>query len=120
MSGNFDMTEFRQRLQVLEAHVAGASRMGLIDAGEQVLGDAQQLAPVNTGALVGSATLDDSKAEGGEVTIGFNVNYAAAVHEREDVHHAQGQSKYLETAVRTGLPRVNQALGQRIAREGLR
>lgn len=37
--------------------------------------------------------------------IGFNTNYAAAVHERLDQHHDQGQAKYLSVPIQK-----NQAL----------
>lgn len=34
-----------------------------------------------------------------EMLIGFNADYAAAVHERLDLHHDQGQAKFLEAAI---------------------
>ncbi|HUX16910.1 MAG TPA: hypothetical protein VMW52_10590 [Phycisphaerae bacterium] len=117
---DFDASEFLANLRILEGHVAGASRQGLLEAGEYVLGEAQKLCPVATGTLVGSATTDDSHADQGEVVIGFNTDYAAAVHERTDVPHGQGQAKFLEDAMKTHLPRVNEIIGQRIEREGLR
>jgi len=117
---DFDAREFLARCRVLQAQVASAAPAALVDAGEQVLGDAQQLCPVRTGTLMGSATLDDSRAARGEVTIGFNTTYAAAVHERMDVRHGQGQAKFLATAMANDLPRINAVLGRRIGREGLR
>jgi len=120
VADDFDMTEFIERLRVLDAHVAGAARRGLIDAAEQVLGASQERCPVKTGRLTGSATLDDARADAGQVTFGHNTDYAAAVHERRDVHHAQGEAGFLAGALATELPRVNRALGERIEREGLR
>lgn len=38
--------------------------------------------------------------------IGFNTEYAAAVHERLDLHHDQGQAKYFERAIRDDGPEI--------------
>ena len=115
----FDATEFLQRMRILEGQVAGASRDALFEAGEFVLAEAQKLCPVDTGALIASATGDDSHLGKGEYEIGFNTPYAAAVHERTEVAHPQGQAKYLETAMKTGLSRVNEILGREIAQRGV-
>lgn len=49
------------------------------------------------------------------VTIGFNTNYAAAVHEILTNKHPQGQAKYLEAALRDGANR--NFVGKMIAAE---
>ena len=41
-------------------------------------------------------------------TIGFNTNYAAAVHENLEAHHDVGEAKFLENAMRTEAPKVTQ------------
>ncbi len=123
MAERFDMRQFTERLRQLERQVAGAANRALLDAAEQLVGDAQQLVPVDTGALAASGTVDDSAAGGpgvGQVTFGFNTSYAAAVHERTDVHHDQGQAKYLEAAIVAGLPRITEVLGREIAEHGVR
>lgn len=120
MSDVFNSNEFVENLKVLEAHVKGASAKGLIESGEHILGQGQEACPVETGNLKGSATLDDSKADQGEVTIGFNTDYAAAVHERDDVAHDQGEAKFLENAIKRELPRVIEIIGKEIAQQGLR
>lgn len=120
MSGDFNMTQFLQRLGIVGRQVDTSARAGLVDAGEQVLATGQRLCPVKTGALAGSGTLDDANADRGEVALGFNTGYAAIVHERRDVHHPQGQAGYLAAAIRQELPRINQILGTKIRDEGLR
>jgi len=86
-----------------------------------VLGEAQVLCPVDTGALKASATATDPVDNNALITqeIGFNTNYAAAVHERLDVHHPNGQAKFLETAMRANaakfsdyvIAEINKAVG---------
>jgi len=77
--------------------------------GEVVIGHAQQITPVKTGFLNGSATTEPATEEGGKVgkVIGFNAEYAAAVHERVDAKHQVGQSKYLEAALREDSPKMS-------------
>ena len=126
MSETFDMRQFVERLRVLERQVAGAGNEALVQAAEQLVGDAAELCPVEWGTLAGSGTVDDSKVRSappgtvGQVTFGFNTSYAAAVHERTDVHHGQGQAKYLEAAINAGLPRINGIIGREIAASGLK
>lgn len=87
-----------QRQRAIPAGLRAVDRFG-----EHVLGQAQQIAPVKTGALQNSATSEPARIVGDDIskTIGFNTDYAAAVHERLELHHNQGQAKYLETAMRT-------------------
>ncbi len=119
MAKQFDMRQFQRRMQVLERQVEGAGRKALRDAAEVVLGEAQQLCPVKTGTLAGSATVDEAASDDRNVQFGFNTDYAAIVHEREDVAHEQGQAKFLQEAIQRTLPRVNDALGKRIKEEGI-
>lgn len=90
-----------------------AATRALDQFGEHVLGDAQQLAPVDTGFLKASATsLPAEVGADNKLTknVGFNASYAGVVHERLDVKHPQGQAKYLETAVRNNAPKLDQFL----------
>ena len=58
-------------------------------------GKSQELAPVDTGDLQGSAF---NEVEGLDATIGFVEPYALKVHEDMQARHkSPGQSKYLET-----------------------
>ncbi len=116
----FDMKQFSARLRVLERHTGRAKGRALVDVAEQVIGGAQQRCPVLTGALQASGTVEESDAAGGEVRVGFNTDYAAAVHERTEAAHPQGEARFLTNEIREALPRINRELGERIAREALR
>lgn len=67
-----------------------------------ILAEAKRLCPIDKGNLVASGLVEEPVGIGLEtiVTIGFNMYYAAAVHEILTAHHPQGQAKYLETALR--------------------
>ncbi|HVS73115.1 MAG TPA: HK97 gp10 family phage protein [Phycisphaerae bacterium] len=73
-----------------------------------VVGEAARLCPVKTGALKASWVVEQPESDGDdiEVTMGFNTSYAAAVHEILTNHHAQGQAKYLETALKANAPKL--------------
>jgi hypothetical protein len=60
--------------------------------GQLVLSEAQSLAPIKTGFLANDSAF--SRVEGGGVVVGFNAEYAAAVHERHP-----SQSKFLLRAL---------------------
>lgn len=74
---------------------------------EQMLEQARGLCPVDTGNLASSGRLETT-AEGYEIV--FDAPYAAAVHERLDVSHADGQAKFLEQPVVTESGNVVSAL----------
>lgn len=68
--------------------------------GERIAQEAQSLAPVDTGQLQASASVEGDGMT--DVTIEFTAtaadgyDYALIQHERMDYHHTQGQAKYLE------------------------
>jgi hypothetical protein len=112
----FDDSQFRARMQEYLQKAPAAARGAMRDAGEQIIGDAQAICPVDKGTLQASGTVDDSNLESGnELVIGFDTDYAAVVHERLDVHHPQGQAKYLETAVKNDLPRIGRTIAEEVA-----
>jgi hypothetical protein len=109
MSASIDMTRLIRGAGQMRARAMAAAQSGLDVAGEHVLGDAAQLAPVETGALKASATAEPAawKADRLEKVIGFNTEYAAAVHEVLTARHdAPTQAKYLETALRQSGPKA--------------
>jgi len=99
-----------------------AARQGLDIAGEHVIGQSQQLTPVDTGALQASATTEPAEANGTKISkrLGHNTSYAAAVHERltsskgNPIKHRIGQAKFLETAMRRSKKKVAEFVAKRI------
>jgi hypothetical protein len=73
-----------------------------------VLSQAIELAPIKFGDLKASGYAEDAVWDGSMLfaTLGFGVYYAAAVHERLDVHHDQGQAKFVEVPIRQNAPRM--------------
>jgi hypothetical protein len=102
MSASSDISKLLAGLAKAKIAKLNAAIRAVDIFGEQVIGDAQQLTPVKTGALQASGTTLPAEVNQGKVTkmIGFNTNYAAAVHERLELHHEIGQAKFLYTAMR--------------------
>jgi len=88
--------------------VRAAAEAAVDQAAHLIFDESQRLVPVDTGALKASgkvthdglaATIsygqEDQAGRGGRDT----AVYAPIVHERMDVHHPNGQAKYLETAM---------------------
>lgn len=99
----FDVREFLNGLNSEARKRAEAAGVRAVNRfGEHVIGQAQVLTPVKTGALNQSATTQPARLTRSDISkvVGFNTDYAAAVHERLDLHHDQGQAKFLETAMR--------------------
>ncbi|MCC6424870.1 MAG: HK97 gp10 family phage protein [Phycisphaerales bacterium] len=78
-----------------------AARRALNLYAQAALTNARQRAPIKTGDLRRSATALPTEGHNGQLTktIGFNMSYAAAVHERLDLHHPEGEAKFLENAI---------------------
>ena len=112
-----------------------AAGLANVTEGRIVLGRAQQLVPVNTGALLASGDIDEklpgppapgrarrtgrfiAGIPGVRITFGSReVNYAVPVHERTDVHHPIGQAKYLETALKERMRNVGRSIAAAAAR----
>ncbi|QOV90888.1 hypothetical protein [Humisphaera borealis] len=122
MSASIDMTEILRGLNRFDAAAVSAARTAVDQFGEHVLGDAQEICPVESGALQASATSEPAVMVGLKVskTIGFNIRYGAARHERppeKDVgprQNPRGQWKFLETAVRAAAPKFAPFVAARV------
>lgn len=101
MSASANIAKFLAGLKKSRERAVNAARRAVDLFGEHVIGDSQQLTPIDTGALAASATTLPAEVEGEAITkvIGHNTHYAAAVHERLDQRHKQGQAKFLATAI---------------------
>jgi len=123
---DFSFAEFFRNVRERGERAIAAARRGLDEAGEQLLGDAQQLAPLGGGShsphdpapgtLQGSGTAEPAELVDGQLVkvIGFNTEYAAVQHEDLDFGHDQGQAKYLETAMRNGQDKMMEHIAGRV------
>lgn len=108
MSASIDMKEILSRLRLRRQRDLAVIEKAAGQFASHVVGDAQQITPVKTGFLQSSATFEKPQIteENVVVVVGFNASYAAAVHERLNVHHEPpGQAKFLETAIRNDGPK---------------
>ena len=116
MSASADISKMMQRLQQADRQIRAKALRRMDQFANHVLGDAQQITPVETGALQASGTAQPAaiEADGNiRAQIGFDTDYAAAVHERLDVkHEAPGQAKFLETAIRNNQGKLAPFVGK--------
>ena len=110
-----DLSAFNQSLrEVRRRHASEAPKM-LREVGHALISAGQGYAPIETGFLKGSGILVD-EGKPLAVEIGFNAEYAAAVHERLDLTHEQGQAKYFERAIREDGPEIFRKQAEQYAR----
>ena len=72
----------------------------LLDCGNDLQQKAQDLTPVDTGALRSSAFTEAESGSNPSVVVGFEEEYAIFVHENLEAHHNNGQAKFLEQPLR--------------------
>ena len=112
MSATSDISQLLAGLGAFKDKGVKAAEGALDRWSEKALANAQEICPIETGALIRSATATPAVNSGDTIskTIGFNTNYAAARHERPPEHDAgnrqnpRGQWKFLETAVKAMPP----------------
>jgi hypothetical protein len=98
-------------LSHLIAAVDEAEPVALGEAMEHIRGVAAELTPVETGRLVGSASVH---VEGDTATVTYDGPYARYQHERLDLHHEHGQAKFLEQPMLTDRDKVLAIIAKRI------
>jgi hypothetical protein len=119
---NFNFGEFLSGLATAQKEVIDAAVHAVDLYGEQLIGNAQEYAPIETGALQASGTATDAKVEGDEIAkvVGFNVDYAAARHERPPEKDAppkinpKGQWKFLQRAMSELAPKFEPFVGEAV------
>ena len=89
-----------RRLREASVDVLDAGSDGLDDAGEWLLQEALELAPIDTGELVESGEWERSGTFGGHVA--FYADHSLDVHEDLDAFHPDGQAKFLEEPAQVG------------------
>ena len=88
--------EVYQKLGLLEEEIDKAALRGVKKLAEVILGESQQLVPVDTGLLKDSGLVSPDK-KNQIVTIAYNTPYARKQHEDMTLNHPKGgQAKYLE------------------------
>jgi hypothetical protein len=102
MSASANVANILKGFGAAKERALAAAKLGMDRFGEQVIGDSQQLCPIDTGALKASGTTLPAEVKNGtiEKVIGHNTNYAAAVHERKS-----GKAASLEGAINRGKER---------------
>lgn len=107
MSAKVSIKEFQRGLRQAGERGRRAAYKAMLRAAEHTLGDAQQLAPVDTGDLKASDQVGRASGVDLKVEIGFNTDYAAIVHEDLQANHPNGgEAKYLEKAIRKMYPQL--------------
>jgi len=94
--------QLRAALKEHRELIGRATARALYVAGNEVMTDAKQRAPVDLGVLAASGyvTLPDPKNP--KVEVGFGgaaEQYALVQHEHTEFHHEKGEAKYLENAI---------------------
>lgn len=102
----------------VQLRMRAAAESALRVIGNDLLGEAQRLAPVEEGTLRASGELDiDHVGDAVVATVSFNSVYAARQHEETEWEHPLGgQAKYLEQPLQAKAGRYEAALGAAIAR----
>ena len=81
--------------------------------------DSVTITPIDTGNLrasgTGNATITSSDSRGASGVVFYTADYAVYVHERTELRHNVGQSKFLETAIKKNLNRMVNSLGTNIS-----
>jgi len=107
MADGININGFLKSLDRISKQREAVIARGVKKFAEDVIGRAMKLCPIGeTKNLVNSGIVGDIVISSADisVTIGFNTEYAAAVHEILDNYHPIGQAKFLETAMREMAP----------------
>ncbi len=115
-----DLTEFNAKLGDFLRVSRDEAATFSSQVAESILSAAQKRTPVLTAFLQNSSLrLDVSGSKGLGHEIGFTASYAAAVHERSELAHTQGQSHFMLAAINEDGPGIVQRavplMAQRIA-----
>lgn len=99
--------ELTNRLNRSASQISDTVQNALLDCGNDLQQKAQDLTPVDTGALRSSAftEADRQNRKKPSVTVGFEEEYALYVHENLEAHHNNGQAKFLEQPLRENADR---------------
>lgn len=88
--------ELTKKLNKSISEISSVVEDALLDCGNDLQQKAQDLTPVDTGALRASAFTEAESGSNPSVIVGFEEEYAIFVHENLEAHHPVGQAKFLE------------------------
>ncbi len=101
----------------LMARVRAAAEIAVDEVADKVLGESINLAPIETGRLRESAKVTNHRDDvrGYTDQVSFNTPYAARQHEELSYQHPNGgQSKYLESALKSNIPGLEDHIARRV------
>lgn len=88
--------ELTKKLNKSISEISSVVEDALLDCGNDLQQKAQDLTPVDTGALRASAFTEAESGSNPSVIVGYTEEYAIFVHENLEAHHPVGQAKFLE------------------------
>ena len=95
--------EFTNKLNKSVSQIFNTVQSALLDCGNDLQQKAQDLTPVDTGALRASAFTEAENGRNPSVIVGFEEEYAIFVHENLEAHHDVGQAKFLEQPLKENI-----------------
>lgn len=112
----FDDKNFSNNVDRLTNTLSKSKGNVLEVLGWHILGDAEPFVPMDTGDLKDSATV---QAEGDAVSAGYNIRYAARLHEHPEFRfsksaHPHAKGKWLEDTIKTNSGAYNDFIGKAI------
>lgn len=99
------------RLEKIEKQVLAATKANMRSVAKQLLSEAQEQVPVQTGELRDSGYV---RQVGHVSYIGFTAPHAARNHERLDLKHPRGNAKFLERPLRDEVPHFDADISEGI------
>ncbi len=117
LGGTYDVV---RRIRQIKTNKVEALRKGMIKAAFYTLRESNKITPIDTGALrLSGYVRDDSVTVGRkktvQISVVYNMDYAAAVHERDDLHHdPPTQAHFLEDTMNNKSAKINDIILQEV------
>lgn len=111
--GQYDVV---RRLHQIKTNKPEALRRGMIKAAFYTLRESNKITPIDTGALRLSGYVRDDSVKTGKyktinISVVYNVEYAAAVHNRLDLYHEPPtQAMFLEDTMTNKSSQINKII----------
>lgn len=99
------------KLRDVKARIGDAVGVAMYEEAVEIMRDSTDRAPTSSGQLRDSAYV--TEPDGAHVEAGYGVHYALVQHERTDLHHDDGESKFLQKAIDDRTPGMADRLTER-------